>query len=59
MSTKAAPLQHWSTLCRRHGITAEFLPTRTFAELAWVLPSDFGDYTFPEADLPAVEALSK
>ncbi len=32
---------------------------REHAELACVLPSEFGDYTFPEADLPAVEALSK
>ena len=32
---------------------------REHAAIAWVFPKDFVDYTFPEADLPAVEALSK
>ena len=34
---KSGPFQHWTTLCRRHGITAEFLPARSFAELALIL----------------------
>ena len=31
---------------------------REHAELAWVAPEDFGRYSFPEADMPAVDALA-
>ena len=34
---KSGPFQVWSQLCRRHGITAEFLPAKSFAELAEIL----------------------
>ena len=37
--------------------TRQAIP-REHAELAWVAPEDFGRYSFPEADMPAVDALA-
>ena len=34
---KSGPLQFFDQLCRRHGITAQFLPARSFSEMAVLL----------------------
>ena len=56
---KSGPLQHWGQLCRRYGITAEFLPARSFFDLAEILNKALAaQYPAPVVSPPASAATA-